>query len=94
MKRSEIFDWLNNSEDGYDYGKHEFLVSLTCVFEDDEGDTEITFAVPVTWLIRVMEFSDEMYLHSWLMNEYTSDDSQYVLERAIQENKIAFWRIN
>ena len=97
MTRNEVMDWLNNSEDGYDYSKHELLVNLTCVFESDDGETEVTFAVPVYWILETLEEYPKwgwIDLQKWLDSEYTSEDSQYILEKAIQENKIAFWKIS
>ena len=89
----------------FDYGKHELLVNLSTVFDCKnphdgyEYQTEVTFAVPINWLCdykekengRVWDFGD---VDDWLCNKYTSEDSQPILEKAIEENKVAFWKIN
>lgn len=100
-----------------DYGNHELLVSLSCVFEctsrHDGGEyqTEVLFAVPVksVWIYLQSQTGWETLsekakngwkdfnlerIQDWLNNEYTSEDSQSILERAIKENKVAFWKIN
>ena len=51
MTRKEISDLLANTDKEFDYSQHDLLVHLTCVFENDEEDFEVTFAVPVYWLI-------------------------------------------
>lgn len=97
MKKEEVVSWLNGCTDDYDYSNHRLLVNLTCVFEDDYGEIEVTFAVPTEWILQTLQqypqwsWSD---LHKWLENEYTSEDSQYILEKAVEENQLAFWIIN
>ena len=97
MTKNEICDWLFKSEDGYDYSDHRLLVNLTCVFEDDNEETEVTFAVPFVFVLQcIHKFSEWQWedLKKWLENEYTSEDSQEILEQAILQNQIAFWKIN
>lgn len=97
MTREEVLDLLNGSDEKYDYGKHRLLVNLTCVFESDEGETEVTFAVPTDWVLETLQKYPEWSwndLHKWLDSEYTSEESQYILEQAVFENQLAFWRIS
>ena len=79
------------------YGKHELLVHLVYVYEDNEGnETELIFAVPYCWLTKKLqaESTESLFdVSKWLDSEYTSDDSQYILEQAILENKVAFWKL-
>ena len=88
----------------FDYGKHKPLVNLSCLIpaetEEIDGkieildeECEIIFAVPCDWLVNQR---DETWqnVKDWLDNEYTSEESQIVLENAIKENKVAFWKIN
>ena len=55
MKKEEVVNWLNGCTDNYDYSKHRLLVNLTCVFEDDDGETEVTFAVPTEWILQTLQ---------------------------------------
>ena len=96
MNRAEVFDLLDGSTDEYDYGKHELLINMTCVFESDVDETEVTFAVPSDFVLETIKqypswsWSD---LHKWLENEYTSQESQQILEEAILHHKLAFWKV-
>lgn len=98
MTRKEIKDWLSTAE--HCSCTHEQLVSLVCVFEDDTGETEVVFAVPIQWLINYLDGLsgrrewDWERLARWLENEYTSEDSQPVLEEAVRSSNLAFWRIS
>ena len=99
MKTDEIKDMMGGTVGRFDgYGRHEPLVSMTCVYDDDAGETEVTFAVPVAWLISEMNSAgdgqwDWESLHGWLCSEYTSEDSQEILEKAVRMNKVAFYVI-
>ena len=93
MTKTEISDWLSEAESEFDYSAHELLVNLTCVIENDDEEIEVTFAVPLNWTLEQTEFKNWDELHHWLCNEYTSDDSKEIMDNAIQENKIAFWKI-
>lgn len=66
--------------------KHIF-VRLSTVFEDDDGNTELTFFVPIRF---VMEYADYqgMQLEDWLEEEYDSDDSKAIYDKAILENMV------
>ena len=88
-----------------DYGKHEPLTNLSCVYDCKslhdgyKYQTEIIFAVPLWWLNEYLvdtthEDWDWGDIQRWLESEYTSEDSQPILEKAIAENKVAFWQIN
>ena len=89
----------------FDYGKHKPLVNLSCIVpaetEEIDGKTEILdeeceiiFAVPCDWLQKEREEQTWQAVKDWLDNEYTSEESQDVLESAIRANKVAFWKIN
>ena len=96
MTRDEIENYLDGSEKEYDHSKHEILVDLTCVYECDEGDTEVTFVVPFVWVLQKLEKFTEWNwteLKDWLCNEYTSEDSQWLLEKAVEEKQLVSWRI-
>lgn len=98
MSREFLLPELGNTK--YNYGNHELLVNMSCVFDDYEPDGfEITFAVPIDWLVNWLEWADngnewnrEKVL-AWLNNEYTSEDSEKILVDAITKNKIAFWKL-
>ena len=103
MTREEIREWLGAG--GYkETAVHEPLVSVVCVFEnmencDDYEQIEVEFAVPIGWLVDYKNSEgcriwDWPRVREWLVNEYTSEDSEPILERAAAENKVAFWRIN
>ena len=94
MTRTEISDWLSNAESEFDYSAHEQLIHLTCVIENDDEEFEVTFAVPFYWTLEQTGFNTWARLQHWLQHEYTSDDSKEIMDKAIQNNKIAFWKIN
>lgn len=104
MTRKEITEWLETSK-YEETASHEPLVAVVCVFEnlEDRNDyvqIEVEFAVPIKWLVDYMNessdekgWTDETVLF-WLRNEYTSEDSEPILESAVLENKVAFWKTN
>lgn len=94
MTKTELNNLLSNTDKDFDYSAHEQLVHLTCVFENDVEEFEVTFAVPFYWTMEQTGFNTWERLQHWLQNEYTSDDSKEILDNAILENKIAFWKIN
>lgn len=80
------------------FGEHEKLVGLTCVFECDDYCTEVSYAVPIHWLLNHLtkldkEEWDWQRLQNWLQNEYTSEDSESILRYAITENQVVFYRV-
>ena len=91
-----------------EYGKHKPLISLSCVYENQksleevgqESDFEITFAVPIDWLVALKNEESKDYIwgegdvRGWLQEKYTSEDSQVILEKAVLENKVAFYFID
>jgi hypothetical protein len=97
MTYTEINEMMSEAVKNYkDYGKHELLVNLSCVYEDNSESVEVIFAVPEEWLLDYMtNLTKTMWswlsIHDWLENEYTSEDSQQILEKAILENEIAFY---
>lgn len=93
MTQKELTNLFNTAE-GFDYGSHEPLMNLSCVFENDTEQFEVTFAVPQYWLLEQTKLGTLEKLQHWLCNEYTSDDSREILDKAIEQNKIAFWKIN
>lgn len=99
MTKQEVSEWLLHSEDNFEYSKHEPLVTLCCVYESDLEDFEVTFAVPIEWLLNFVktEWSENWNwkrLQKWLLCEYTSEESSDILDKAKAENKIAFWRMD
>ena len=92
MNRENVELLMRGTETHYiEFSKHEPLIGLACVFEDEEGDTELTYAVPELWLLNLMKFKRLKDLRDWLKNEYTSDESRQVLGEAILHNKVAFY---
>ena len=77
------------------FGDHEDLKALCiCPFAEDEtfynpDYEELTFVVPVKWL---KETAKEMFgvedLDSWLQNEYTTDESELIFERALNQRQV------
>ena len=98
MTRKEVMEWLSSSKDETE--RYTPLVQMVCVFEDDTETTEVIFAVPINWLVNYKTKIDKEIIWSWvavknwLENSYTSDDSQQILEEAVIENQLAFWKIN
>lgn len=73
---------------------HNPLVVMCCVPYNDFGieDTEFIFTVPINWLVSYMDKIsgrrewDWDKVHNWLMNEYTSEDSELIFQQACIEN--------
>ena len=85
----------------YNLVPHELLVTLCYVFEDcNYNEHEVCFAVPIDWLVDLMDKEegrrcwDRARVLNWLDNEYTSDDSYFVWENAIEDDKVALFEIN
>lgn len=81
------------------YGRHDLLFSLSCVFEEDDADIEIIFAVPADFLQSWMMHNTGKYwtseeIQKWLQEKYTSEDSMDILEKAALQNKVAFYNID
>lgn len=99
MTYTEINEMMSEAVKGYkDYNKHYPLCSLSCVYENDTESVEVIFAVPIGFLCSyVNDINDDYWswedVQEWLENEYTSEDSQQILEKAILENEIAFFVI-
>lgn len=77
------------------FGEHEDLKAL-CIYpftEDEEfyepDYYELVFVVPNNWL---KEVAKEMFevddLDYWLQNEYTTDESEIIFERALNERQV------
>ena len=79
------------------FAEHEQLVGLDCIFDCEDHETEVTFAVPIKWLLDYMNKDklcwDWDRLRVWLKNEYTSEDSEEILKQAITENQVVFWKL-
>lgn len=92
--------WLLYDNPYTAYAKHDLLFSLSVIFEEDDGDTEIVFAVPAEWLLSwLYKRTDKKKMcltdvQEWLCNEYTSEDSEQILEEAALNNKVAFYLID
>ena len=79
-----------------EFGKHEDLKAVcVCPYvEDGEEDfapdyEELTFIVPKEWLKEVCkELFNVDNLDRFLTEEYTSDQSEVIFERALNENKV------
>lgn len=107
MEYNNIISLLKESR-YTEYGKHKPLINLSCVYEnqqslenvDWESDFEIIFAVPINWLVAYKNEESKDYLwgegdvRGWLQEKYTSEDSQEILEKAVLENKVAFYFID
>lgn len=77
------------------FGEHEDLKALCiCPFAEEETTykvdyVELTYVVPANWLNKVTkELFEVQDLNYWLQNEYTSDESESVFERALNERQI------
>lgn len=98
--RSTIRNIVNNNC-YLKFGDHEDLKALcVCPFAEDEtfyepDYQELTFVVPKKWL---METAKEMFeiddLDDWLQNEYTTDESELIFERALNERKVVMVDFN
>lgn len=81
------------------YGRHDLLFSLSCLFEEDDADIEIVFAVPADFLQSWMMHETGKYwtfeeIQKWLQEKYISEDSEDILEKAALQNKVAFYDID
>ena len=77
------------------YGEHEDLKSLCiCPFAEDEtfyknDYYEMIFVVPTNWLKEVVgEMFEVKDLDYWLQNEYSTDESEIIFERALNERQV------
>lgn len=77
------------------FGDHEDLKALcVCPFADDEtfynpDYYELTFVVPTNWLKEVAKEMFEVEdLDDWLQNEYTTDESEVIFVRALDERQV------
>lgn len=66
--------------------KHIF-VKLTIVYDDEDGDTELSFFVPIRFVMNYTGYKG-MELEDWLEEEYDSDDSQAIFDEAILKNMV------
>lgn len=70
------------------------VVQLNVVFEDDDGDTEVMFAVPVSYAKKVWDIQEDERFWDFVENEYTSDDSQLVLDNGINDRVVQYTDID
>ena len=77
------------------FGDHEDLKAM-CIYPFAEDDDfynndyeELTFIVPKEWLVEtVKEMFEVKDLDDWLQNEYTTDESELVFEKALNERQV------
>ena len=75
-----------------EFGWHENLKALCCVPDNMSGTRdydELTFVVPVNWLEKYA--AREFYvqdLDAWLQEQYTSEESEKVFMKALEERQI------
>lgn len=97
MKRKDYADCFKAGRKTI--GEHELLHALTFGNDDEYGDwDEIVFTVPAEWLRRYMqELTGEKWtlesLREWLCNEYTSEDSTQIFDRALLEQQLVTMNI-
>lgn len=77
------------------FGDYEDLKALCiCPYAEDEtfyksDYYELTFVVPLNWLKTVVkELFEVSDLDYWLQNEYTTDESELIFERALNERQV------
>lgn len=77
------------------FGDHEDMKALCiCPFAEDEtfytpDYRELTFIVPTHWLKEVVKEMFEVEdLDDWLKNEYTTDESEQIFTRALNERQV------
>lgn len=86
------------------FGDH-LLLHAMCVCsgylgEDEDCDfDEVVFAVPAAWLVQTVireydELKNKEDVQYWLQNEYTSDDSSWIFDKAMRENQIVMLNFN
>lgn len=86
------------------FGEHPLLHSM-CVCsgyfgeEEDCDFDEVIFAVPAAWLVQTVveeyeELKNKDDVQYWLQNEYTSDDSYWIFDKAMRENQIVMLNFN
>lgn len=99
-KKNDIKNIVKNNS-YLEFGQHEDLKAL-CICPFAEDDTfynsdyyEMAFIVPLNWL---KEVAKEMFevddLDSWLQGEYTTDESEPIFERALNERKVVMVDFN
>jgi hypothetical protein len=97
MTREErIYDYLLSIRRGckqttYDYNPSKvghIFIRMTCVFEDEDGDSEIVFSVPVFYVKKHLGTEDLNRVYEFMENEYTSEDSQAILEKAWTDGEV------
>lgn len=77
------------------FGEHKDLKSL-CILPFAEDETfyhpdyyEMTFVVPLDWLRdTVSDLFEVDDLDYWLQNEYTTDESEIIFEKALNERQV------
>lgn len=75
------------------FGDHEDLKAL-CIYPFDEEDysgdyQEMTYVVPSNWLKQTAkELFGVEDIDLWLQEEYTSDESELIFERALNERQV------
>lgn len=100
MNKDILRESLDSAVSEYkDYARNDLLVSLACSYDTETGeDFTVYFAVPIDYLSLYLAEENKVPVSSariqeWLDNEYTSEDSEFILERAMLEHKVAFYSI-
>ena len=77
------------------FGDHEDLKALCiCPFAEDEtfyepDYYEMKFVIPLNWLKKtVKEMFEIDDLDYWLQNEYTTDESEMIFEKALNDRQV------
>lgn len=78
-----------------EFGNHEDLKAMCiCPYAEDDNFYnsdyyELAFIVPAKWLRDVVKEMFEIEnLDDWLQNEYTTDESELIFERALNERQV------
>ena len=77
--------------DSFDYKPEKvghIFVRMAVVFEDDDGDSELVFSVPVSYVKNYLETEDLNKVYEFMENEYTSEDSRAILDKAWTDGEV------
>ena len=73
------------------YQEHRDLIFMHCSFEDEYGEEEITFIVEKEYVVNYAKESydiEPIDFQEWIKSEYTSDESEWILQDGILEGKV------
>ena len=77
--------------DSFDYNPGKaghIFVRMTVVFEDDDGDSELVFSVPASYVKNYLETEDLNKVYEFMDSEYTSEDSRAILDKAWVDGEV------